>query len=57
MRAVFPLDEDEFSFMKAELEVVRNYSSGDVFQTFRDTRCNMDVGGWRKDSNSWVSSA
>ena len=43
-RAVFPWDEEEFSFMKVELEVMR----WDACQTLWESHCNMGVGGWVK---------
>ena len=42
----FPRDEEEFSFMKVELEVVRRCPDADICQTFQNVCCN--IGGWEK---------
>ena len=49
MRAVFPQDDEEFSFTMVEFEVMCSCASGDVCQTFRVAHCNVGVGGrWGK---------
>ena len=49
VRAVFPWDEEEFSFIRVEFEVMCSCPSSDFCQTFRD--CVLQC-GYR--SNSWV---
>ena len=43
-RAIFSRDEEEFTFTKVELEVMRSCPSGEFCQTFRDAHCNMCIG-------------
>ena len=45
--AVFPWDEEEFSFVKAEHEVMCSFPNGDVCETLCAS-CNVGIGGWGK---------
>ena len=50
VRTVYPQDEEEFSFMKVELEVMRSCPSGDA-------HCKWVSEDGRTERNSWMSSA